>query len=141
MRILFSFIGGTGHFLPLVPLARAADRAGHDVAVAGAGGQRPVIDEAGFAAFATSDPPASDGPGRVRDLSPLEPLDRAASEQEFAENFASRGARRHASVLPGIIEEFRPDLVVRDEADLGAAVAAEAPGCGRPTSWCSPRGP
>ena len=101
---------------------------GTTVAVAGAGGQGPVIAEAGFRAFATSDPPAADGPGRVRDLTPLEAPDRAAAEQEFAENFASRGARRHASVLPGIIDEFRPDLVVRDEADLGAAVAAEARG-------------
>ena len=36
MRILFCATPGDGHFLPLVPLARAASRAGHDVAFAAA---------------------------------------------------------------------------------------------------------
>ena len=36
-RILFAFAGGQGHFDPLVPLARAAAAAGHDVAVTGRG--------------------------------------------------------------------------------------------------------
>jgi hypothetical protein len=34
-RMLFTFAGGTGHFLPLVPLARAAEQAGHRVAFGG----------------------------------------------------------------------------------------------------------
>lgn len=123
MRILFTFIGGTGHFMPLVPLARAAERAGHTVAVAGSGGQVPVISAAGFAAYATSDPPAP-GP-RSLGVGPPEVSSKREAELEFAENFASKGAGRHASVLPGIIEDFRPHLVVRDEADLGAAIAAE----------------
>ena len=128
MRILFSFIGGTGHFLPLVPVARAAVRAGHTVAFAGAGGQQQVILDEGFDAYATSDPPSPRGPGRIRDPAAVEPVDLRAAEQEFAENFASRGAHRHASVLPEIIDAVRPDLLVCDEADLGAAIAAEARG-------------
>jgi hypothetical protein len=34
MRILFTFIGGSGHFRPLMPVARGAQAAGHTVAVA-----------------------------------------------------------------------------------------------------------
>jgi len=123
VRILFSFIGGTGHFMPLVPLARAAERAGHTVAVAGAGGQVPVVSAAGFTPYATSDPPAA-GP-LSRGDGPPEVSGRVEAELEFAENFASKGAMRHASVLPGIMEDFGPDLVVRDEADLGVVIAAE----------------
>ena len=78
MRILFSFIGGTGHFLPLVPLARAAERAGHTVAVAGAGGQQAVIAQAGFAAYATSEPPAT--ATRTRGTGPLEVTGKAGAE-------------------------------------------------------------
>jgi len=35
MRILFSFTGGLGHVEPLIPVARAAEAAGHTVAVTG----------------------------------------------------------------------------------------------------------
>jgi UDP:flavonoid glycosyltransferase YjiC (YdhE family) len=34
MRILFTTTAGLGHFHPLVPLARAAANAGHEVAFA-----------------------------------------------------------------------------------------------------------
>lgn len=128
VRVLFSFIGGIGHFLPLAPLAHAAERAGHTVAVAGSGSQVEAVAAAGFTAIATSSPPAAGGSPIVRDLTPLVPLDPRASELEFAENFGARGARRHAAALPAIITDFGADLVVRDEADLGAQIAAEV--CG-----------
>jgi hypothetical protein len=52
MRILFAFAGGSGHPEPLVPIAPAAQAAGHSVAFAGrpwaqppvsAGGSDPLI--------------------------------------------------------------------------------------------------
>ncbi|HEY9344618.1 MAG TPA: hypothetical protein VIQ53_04850, partial [Inquilinus sp.] len=53
MRVLFSFAGGSGHFLPLVPLARAVRAAGHDIAFAGQPAMVAAVETAGFAAFAT----------------------------------------------------------------------------------------
>lgn len=53
MRFLFSFAGGSGHFEPLLPLARAAGAAGHTVAFAGQLAMLPVVAAAGFPAFAT----------------------------------------------------------------------------------------
>jgi UDP:flavonoid glycosyltransferase YjiC (YdhE family) len=44
---------------------------------------------------------------------------------EFAENFADKGARRHATALQEHLRDWRPDVIVRDEADLGSAIAAE----------------
>jgi MGT family glycosyltransferase len=35
MRVLFSFVGGTGHVEPMVPVTQALRRAGHEVAFAG----------------------------------------------------------------------------------------------------------
>ena len=34
VRLLFSFVGGQGHLEPLLPIARAASDAGHDVSFA-----------------------------------------------------------------------------------------------------------
>ena len=53
MRILFTFAGGTGHFLPLAPVALAAERAGHVVAFAGQEGMVATVEAAGFTAFAS----------------------------------------------------------------------------------------
>src|SRR5215470_17211467 len=78
MRILVTFIGGSGHFRPLIPFARAAQAAGHIVAVAGSGGRYEEITAAGFPAFRTSEPkPRPAGEPEQR----LEPVDLAREEQ------------------------------------------------------------
>lgn len=125
MRLLITFVGGLGHLAPLLPLARAVRDAGHVVAIAGSGGLVPRIEEAGFTAFATSPRPHHDQMPASRDRQPLEVMDALAAELEFAENFADRGARRMAGAIPDIIRAFRPDLVLRDETDLGTTIAAE----------------
>lgn len=124
MRLLVTFVGGLGHLAPLLPLARAVREAGHEVAIAGSGGLVPRIEEAGFTAFPTSTRPhhnQSANQGRR----PLEVMDARATELEFAENFADRGARRMARAVPDVIRTFKPDLVLRDETDLGTTIAAE----------------
>ncbi|HWC22336.1 MAG TPA: glycosyltransferase [Flexivirga sp.] len=124
MRILFTFIGGTGHFEPMAPVVRAAEAAGHEVAVACSGGPAEQLRAAGFRTFATS--PCAPPAPRTRTLTPLVPDDAYAAEMEFAENFADKGARRHAAAVQDPIRDWRPDLIVRDEADFGTAIAAEA---------------
>jgi UDP:flavonoid glycosyltransferase YjiC (YdhE family) len=126
MRILFTFIGGLGHFHPMEPLARASVAAGHEVAVACSGGVLSRVEGAGFRGLATSAPRPS--ALRPRDLTPLPPVDARATEIEFAENFAGKGARRHAGAVQEHVRSWRPDVVVRDEADFGSAIAAEVLG-------------
>ena len=86
MRILFTFIGGLGHFDPLEPVARACVAAGHDVAVSCSGGLTARVGERGFLGLATSAPRPPGQP--VRDLAPIPAVDAHAAEVEFAENFA-----------------------------------------------------
>jgi UDP:flavonoid glycosyltransferase YjiC (YdhE family) len=125
MRILFTFIGGSGHFRPLIPFARAAQAAGHTVAVAGSGNRAEEVRAAGFTALPTSEPrpqPADDS-----EETP-EPVDLAREEQVMRDGFAGRGARRHAEAIRKIALEWKPDVIVRDEVDFGSAIAAEVLG-------------
>jgi UDP:flavonoid glycosyltransferase YjiC (YdhE family) len=122
MRIMFTFIGGSGHFRPLVPIARAAQAAGHEVAVAGAGSMVKEIEAAGLTAFATSKPrlePAFTPSAKV------EPIDLEREDQSMRLGFAGTGARRHVKVVPDIVREWEPDVLVRDEVDFGTAIVAE----------------
>lgn len=116
MRLLFSFAGGEGHLQPLLPLARAAAEAGHEVAVGGAAALAGVA--AGLAYLPS-------GPDVVAQWVPLKPVDPEHEIRAIADSFAGWMARRRAADLIGLCERWRPDVLVRDELDFGAAVAAE----------------
>lgn len=121
MRILFTFIGGNGHFQPLVPIAQSAVAAGHTVAVAGGGSMLTTIEAAGFTAFLTS--------GVTRDvIRPRLPLlepDPERDDWELKELFARSGARKHAEAIFALGQQRKPDIVVCDEVDFGSMIAAE----------------
>jgi UDP:flavonoid glycosyltransferase YjiC (YdhE family) len=119
--MLFTFAGGTGHFLPLVPLARAAEDAGHVVAFGGQSGMIPVIERGGFSAFDTG------GPTLLADTerTPLLELDMEREIRAVRESYAGRIARERAAAVLELCETWRPDVLVCDETDFGALVAAE----------------
>ncbi|MGW3181707.1 glycosyltransferase [Kitasatospora sp. NPDC001119] len=128
MRILFTFIGGSGHFRPLIPVARAAQAAGHTVAVAGSGGRTAEITAAGFTAFATSEPRVSTAGSAGAAAVPVDVPDPAADLRQLAEGFTRRGGRRQAAAVLDIARDWKPDVLVRDEVDFGSSIAAEALG-------------
>jgi UDP:flavonoid glycosyltransferase YjiC (YdhE family) len=126
VRALFSSTRGAGHFNPLVPFARAFERAGHEVMVAGPPDLAGPVDAAGFA-FWRFDPPPEDELGaiweRVRQLPPEE-----ANQVVVGEIF---GRLNTTAALPGLraaFDEWRPDVVLRDPNEYGAALAAEQHG-------------
>jgi hypothetical protein len=51
VRVLFTFAGGTGHAIPLVPIAGAAEAAGHTVAFAGSRSAASALEAYGFRVF------------------------------------------------------------------------------------------
>jgi UDP:flavonoid glycosyltransferase YjiC (YdhE family) len=126
VRILFSFAGGRGHAEPLVPLARAARLRGHDVAFAGRGSVVDALAGEGFELFATARPAP---PERV----PLVPFDPVAEDGVLRDGFAGSGARRRAAAIGELCERWEPEIVVCDELDFGAMVAAERLGLPRAT--------
>ncbi|WP_304504533.1 glycosyltransferase [Amycolatopsis sp. FU40] len=123
MRILFSFVGGRGHWDPMAPVARALAARGHTVAVAGGGSHVPALAKAGFTTFAVNKPREAEVTRQ-----PMPPVDPARDDWEIRELFARRATREHVPVLLELAREWRPDLIVRDEVDFSGAIAAEALG-------------
>lgn len=132
MRLLFTFAGGTGHFLPLVPVARAAEREGHLVAFAGQERMSPIIEEAGFTAFPSGG--ASLRPANER--RPLLPADAEREARAVRMTFAGRVARERADAILTVCADWQPDVVVRDEIDFGSVVAAERLGLPHASILC-----
>ena len=121
LRILFAFPGGTGHFLPMVPVARAAEAAGHVVAFACQGAMVATVEEAGFTAFDAGGASLL-APGVRQPL-----LLPDAQEEDRAARIAKGAARdrERASAVLALCHQWRPDIVVCDEVDFGVVVAAE----------------
>ncbi|GAA4535176.1 glycosyltransferase [Amycolatopsis samaneae] len=120
MRLLCAFVGGYGHFQPLVPIARAAAAAGHTVAFSGPPLMLPAIEAAGFPGFPAG--PDFDSTGARK---PLLPVDREREADDLREGFARRAAPQRADDLLPLCAAWRPDLILCDELDFGAMIAAE----------------
>jgi UDP:flavonoid glycosyltransferase YjiC (YdhE family) len=118
VRVLFTFIGGRGHFEPLAPIARAAVAAGHDVAFA-SGSLLPMVRAEGFPAFFVA--PERQPPPRR----PLQGVDMQNELRILRERLFGSVARARVPSVVELCGKWRPDVVVCDEADLGSMVAAE----------------
>ncbi|MGQ0604963.1 MAG: glycosyltransferase [Anaerolineales bacterium] len=120
MRILFTFVGGSGHFEPLVPVARAAETAGHTIAFGCGPSMAATVEGAGFTTF-TLGTSAGGAPERL----PLRPLDVEREAQEFRDRFARDGAQYRAPHTLALCAKWQPEILVCDETDFGGMVAAE----------------
>jgi UDP:flavonoid glycosyltransferase YjiC (YdhE family) len=121
VRLLFSFVGGRGHLDPLVPIARAAAVAGHTVAFAADESMVGAIGARGFAAFRVGVP----APAGPRPRRPLLAPDLAHEARVMREVFAGRLARERLPHLLAAAAAWQPDVVVCDETDFAAAIAAD----------------
>jgi UDP:flavonoid glycosyltransferase YjiC (YdhE family) len=127
MRVLFVSAPLLGHVLPLVPLAEALRRAGHDVLVATAGdaltvgraAKLPVADVAPGFSFARI----------ARGMMLRHPL---VARAELAGTAGTRGVallfgavnERLVDGVAAAADRFRPDLVVHEPLAVAGAVAA-----------------
>ncbi len=125
MRVLFTFVSGTGHFEPLVPLARAAVAAGHTVAVGCGPSTAERVEAAGFTTF-TIGLPSSRGGERL----PLQRPDLERELREFRQRFIQRGAPPRVLHTTSLRQEWCPDVLVCDETDCGGMIAAQRHGSG-----------
>jgi UDP:flavonoid glycosyltransferase YjiC (YdhE family) len=126
MRILFTTVGLSGHFFPLVPLAWACRAAGHEVLVATAEHFVPTVVRTGL-------PTVSCGP--PADFVALGAADAVADSPSGRQLAHGRVfGRIAASGLDGttaIVRSWRPDVVVSERAEFAGPVAAAAHGVAR----------
>lgn len=126
MRVLVATTGNDGHFGPLVPFARACLAGGHQVMVAAPESYTRSVHDAGLvhAPFADA-PPELIGPvmGGLPSMS-FEDADATVIREVFARIDA------HAALpaIADVIDRWRPDVVLREPAELGSLAAAEAAG-------------
>jgi UDP-N-acetylglucosamine:LPS N-acetylglucosamine transferase len=126
MRVLVASTAGTGHFGPLVPFAHALRDAGHEVAVAAPESFADDVARAGLTHHPFDDAPAERLHATFAALPslPVGEADRVVVREVF-------GRLDAQAALPGVradIDRWRPDLVLREPAELGSLAAAEAAG-------------
>jgi UDP:flavonoid glycosyltransferase YjiC (YdhE family) len=120
-RMLFCAAGGHGHLQPLLPLAEWACAVGHEVAVSGAAAlQRYAIDRG--LRFVAS------GPDLVTNRTSQLAYDLERERAAIGRHFIGRLSPARARDLIMLIRGWPSDLIVRDDADYGAAIAAEVLG-------------
>ena len=126
--MLASTTAGAGHMGPLVPFARACVDAGHEVVMAAPTSFAASVAAAGFDHRPFPDvPPDVLGAvfGRLPTLSQHE-----AEEVVIGEVFGRLDAQAALPALLDLIADWKPDVVLRDPAELGSLAAARA--CGVP---------
>ena len=124
--MLFATTGGQGHFRPMVPLARAVAEAGHDVRVAAPASFAKHVAPTGLRhePFDDADPGALGAVfGALPGLSRQE-----ANARVMTEVFGRLDPVAALPAVGGLVAAWRPDLVVREPAELASLVAAEAAG-------------
>lgn len=132
MRILFSCTAADGHFLPLLPLARAAAAQGHDVAFATSPHFASRVRDAGFACLGAGisldelEDRFAPTRERLRSTDDLTPEERRVLA--FSGRFAAIEAPGKLDDLQALVGEWRPNAIVHESADLAAPIVAAAAG-------------
>jgi UDP:flavonoid glycosyltransferase YjiC (YdhE family) len=126
VRVLFSTTAGVGHFGPMIPVAHACRAAGHAVAVAAPVSFASSVADAGLDHLPFPDVPA-DQLGAIFGRLPSLPRGEA-NRLVVTEVFGRLDAQAALPTLLDLVRDWRPDVVVRDPAEVGALVAAAAAG-------------
>jgi hypothetical protein len=126
VRVLFTTTGHSGHLLPLVPLARACERAGHDVLIATHAPRADNVERLGLPVRPIEVAPDAAWAPLMSRLPGLPQSDGDALI--IAEGFARIGA---GGALPGFlaaVEQWRPELLVHECYEFAGPIAAERHG-------------
>ncbi|MFN2607595.1 MAG: glycosyltransferase [Acidimicrobiales bacterium] len=129
MRVLCTCLPGHGHFNPMLALASALVRGGHEVAFATAADFCPHIERAGFSALPAGLPLATqleEARSRYPGEDGLSAMDRF--EQFEPRMLAGVAAPARAADLVPLMHDWRPDVLVHDETELAGPVAASVAG-------------
>ena len=126
MRVLFSSTSGQGHLQPLIPLIRAFEEQGHEVLTVVPASLANTLDGAGINCR-LGDEPTQEDAERVWTLFPT--LDRiAASQLVEREWFARLCTDALLPAASNAVNEWSPELIIRETCEYAAAVLAHQRG-------------
>jgi UDP:flavonoid glycosyltransferase YjiC (YdhE family) len=126
VRVLFSSTRGAGHFNPLVPFARAFERAGHELLFAGPPSLAGSVEKAAFH-FWQFDSPADDELGPVWARVPELPQEEQ-NEVVVRDIFGRLNTAAALQRVRAAFEEWGPELVLHDPNEYSSALTAEENG-------------
>jgi UDP:flavonoid glycosyltransferase YjiC (YdhE family) len=125
VRILVASLPGFGHLLPLLPLARAAAGAGHDVVVGTGDRLANVVGHAGL----RHEPMGQEIAAARAAFPELDALPlRAMTEAMWRHVFPGTLAETMTRDALAFGRSWTPDVVVHEDCDLGSWIAAEVLG-------------
>jgi UDP:flavonoid glycosyltransferase YjiC (YdhE family) len=122
MRMLFATTAGAGHFGPMVPVARACVAAGHEVRVAAPESFANHVTRTGLQHVPFDDvPPEVMGPvfARLPSMTPEE-----ANATVVRDVFGRLDAQAAWPRVQEVVDDWTPDLVLRDPCEFGSLAAA-----------------
>lgn len=128
MRVLLSTTSGAGHFRPLLPVARALQRAGHVVACAAPVEAQSMVEREGLRHLPFEGVPP-DHPDRAAAFGRAPTLPPAEARQLVGSVVFGRLNTTYA--LPGAqaaVAAFAPDLLIHETGESAGRLAAEAAG-------------
>ena len=125
MRILFTCYPGLGHLHPMLPLARAARRAGHEAAIATGPDLAPRAESYGFEAW----PVGLTGAETVERYLARHPDSNDLPAEQRLRQVAPRmfvdiAARSRVGELRERAERWGPDVIVHDQSEFAAPIVA-----------------
>ena len=124
LRVLFTCRSLVGHFLPMVPLARALVAAGHEVAFASGAVVGTEADRLGVRHFSAG-PDQMSTEERAAVFPEINKLTPEQIRPFFFERvFADYELPRRAADLDKVVDDWRPDLLIHEVAELAGPLVA-----------------
>ena len=125
MKILFTSTAGLGHLYPLLPLARAARDAHHQVLFAVPVGAVEVVRRLGFSVLATSD---GDPPRETGEFWKGLAGQSDANTYVFAGLFGRLRVQGALERTRSVVEDYAPELVISECLEFAGSLVAESHG-------------
>jgi UDP:flavonoid glycosyltransferase YjiC (YdhE family) len=123
MRMLFTTAPGVGHVIPMLPVALAAVARGHEVRVGGGRDIEPIVRRAGLDCVELGLGSLVEAREQIPGIATLS--GRARAVLMVREGFARILAGPMADDVLALAADWRPDVVVNEDKELGAWIAAE----------------
>jgi MGT family glycosyltransferase len=125
MKALFTVQPAIGHLHPLVPVAKALEAAGHEVAFCSSAGFRPDIEVFGFESFAAGLDWVAADRSTWTDFPPMPPPPDPAFPEFVVTLFADITTRAMVPDVLSIAKAWRPDVIVREVMEWSGCLAGE----------------